>query len=199
MTIKLIQKDICLMDGTKIKIDIQIPLEYDIPIDKINEEFVEQTMIEQFLRGLRESISAYKASELPDRFLYPQEYIITNVTPFLGTYFLMGDDIMISADGISNITGTENTFLLGHEMGHKIDKYKDTTDAFYSIATSFGMNVQDNEEFLREMYADICGIIVSGNNEAPLVHLGGHSLNDILSDRHTENLKRQVLRNVYHV
>ena len=199
MTIKLVQKDICLMDGTKIKIDIQIPLKYDVAIDKRNEEFVEQIMIEQFLRGLKESIAAYKASELPDRFLYPQEYIITNVTPFLGTYFLLGDDIMISADGISNITGTENTFLLGHEMGHKIDKYKETTDAFYSIATSFGMNVQDNEEFLREMYADICGIIVSGNNDAPLVHLGRLSLNDVLPDRNVELLKRKVLGSVYHV
>lgn len=199
MTIKLVQKDICLMDGTKIQVDIQIPLEFDVAIDKKSEEWVEKMMIEQVLRGLKESIAAYKNSELSDRFLYPQKYIITNVTPFLGTYFLIGDDIMVDADGISNITVTENTFLLGHEMGHKIAKYKDTTDAFYSIASSFGMNVPDNEEFIREIYSDLCGIIVSGNNDAPLVHLGRHSLNDVLPERNVELLKRKVLGSVYHV
>lgn len=197
--IKLIQKDICLMDGTIIKVDIQIPLEHESVIDENQEEWVKEMMTEQVLRGLKESIAAYKTSELPNRFLYPQKYIITNVTPFLGTYFLIGDDIMVDSDGISNITGTENTFLLGHEMGHKIAKYKDPTEAFYSIASAFGINVQDNEELLREIYSDLCGIIVSDNNEAPLVHLGGNSLNEVLSNDHTEHLKRQVLRNIYHV
>ncbi len=201
MTTKLIQKNVCLMDGTKIKVDISIPLRSESVLDESQEEWVMEMLNNQVIRGLTSSIDAYKNSELPNRFLYPQNYTITNSMPAdaLGAFCLRGDDIFIDADAISNIGRISSSFLLGHEMGHKIEKYTDPTEAFWAIASAFGMGIQDNEEFLREMYADICGIIVSQNNDASLAHLGGYSLNEVFSNDHTEHLKRRVLSNIYHV
>ena len=199
MTIKLVQKDICLMDGSKIKVDIRIPLRYDSVLDEEQDEWVKEMMVNQVIRGIKESIDAYKASELPNKFLYPQTYVITNESPYLGTFISGCDDIILDADGISDIRRVKNSFILGNQMGYKIDKYTDTTDAYASIASSFGMNVQDNEDFLREMYTNICGLIVSGDNATPLAPLEGNSLPEELSEGHTNHLKRQVLRNIYHV
>lgn len=201
MAVKLIQKDICLMDGTRIKVDIHIPLRYESVLDDSQDEWIMEMLNNQVIIGLRRSIDAYKSSELPNKFLYPQNYIITNEVPqgAFGAFYLDGDDIIVEADTISNIGKVKSSFLLGHEMGHKIAKYIDTTDALYSIASSFGMGVEGNEEFLNEVYANLCGIIVSGKNETPLANMGYHSLNDLLSNGHTEHLKRKVLSNIYHV
>ncbi|MDE5630707.1 MAG: M48 family metalloprotease [Bacilli bacterium] len=201
MTTKLIQKDICLMDGTRIKVDIHIPLRFNSVLDESQDEWVMEMLNNQVLKGLRDSIAAYKNSELPDKFLYPQKYTITNVFPekVLGAFCLDGDDIIVDADTISNIGKTESSFLLGHEMGHKIAKYIDTMDALISIASSFGISVEGNEEFLNEAYANLCGIITCGNNDIPLLNFSSYSLNDILSNGHTEHLKRKVLSNIYHI
>lgn len=201
MTTKLVQKNVCLMDGTKIKVDIRIPLSYESVLDDSQDEWVMEILNNQVIRGLRQTIDAYKESELPDRFLYPQNYIITNVISenTLGAFCLVGDDIIVDADTISNITATKSSFLLGHEMGHKIEKYIDPIEAYINIASSFGISIDGNEEFLSEIFADLCGLIVSKNNEASIPHLGGYSFNAILSNGHTEHLKRKVLGNIYHI
>lgn len=196
---KTINKEIMLLDGTRISIDISIPI-YDL-MDVAEErvEFVTDILVNQVLRGLRSSIESYKNSELPNKYLQFQTFIVTNKIPFTiaGAFKLDGDDIIVEADSISDIRPISASFLLGHEMGHKIDKYIDTKEAYQSIASSFGIGTA-NEEFLREMYADICGLIASKNNNEPLAHLNGASLNDVLSEGHTEHLKRQVLKSIYH-
>lgn len=196
---KTINKNIMLLDGTKISIDISLPVSDIYDVGEERYYFVSDIMINQVLRGLRKSIDAYKSSELPDKYLNFQEYIVTNNIPYgiLGAFRLVGDDIIVEADAISGIRPTSAAFLLGHEMGHKIDKYIDTKETYASIASSFGIG-SDNEEFLREMYANICGLIASNNNDEGLAHLGGMSLPDVLSEGHTEYLKRQVLKGIYH-
>lgn len=198
---KIIEKKICLMDGTNINIRINIPLDGYYQIDEKKDEFITDIIINQVLRGLKQAIASYKNSELPNKFLHPQVFYITNELPFytLGAFQLVGDDIIVDADAISNIRKTSSDFLLGHEMGHKICKYIDPQNAYESIASSFGISILDNEYFLREMYANICGLIVSGNNEEKLPHLGEYTLNEALSQGHTEHLKRQVLKSIYHV
>lgn len=198
---KVIEKKICLLDGTKIEININIPLGDYCIIDEKKDEFMTDILTNQILNGLRHSLDAYKNSELPNKFLHPQIFIVTNELPFymLGAFHLVGDNIVVDADAISNIRRTSSDFLLGHEMGHKICKYKDYQDAYESIASSFGISVNGNEAFLSEMYANLCGLIVSKNDDEKLPHLDDYSLNETLSPMHTEHLKRQVLKSVYHI
>lgn len=193
MQSKIIKKDICLFDGTKIKIDINIPLSDDVPEERINDELFDDILINQLLQGLKDSIAAYKNSELPNSFLHPQKIIITNILPMklYGAFNIIGDDIIVDADAISNIRRIGNGFLFGHEMGHKIDKYRNTEEAYQDIARS--LSISENAlPILKEIYADICGLIVANSNE-PSAYLG-----DVSNDR-CEYLKGRVLKNIYHI
>lgn len=165
--------------------DVVIPFEQEVRGD-IDDSFIVETIINQGLRGLKESIKKYEESDLPNRFLEGQRFVITNKLPFYvyGYFYLPNDDIVLDSDTMTNIRRIEASFLLGHEMGHKIIRYRDTKASFAEIARLFQMSVEGNEYNLKEMYSDICGLIVSGYNrfgEDPKVT---HLKRKILTDLH---------------
>ena len=64
----IITKDVCLQDGTKIYICINIPLEAKVT-DERADEFMNDTIINQIMRGFKTAKYAYENSLLPNKFL----------------------------------------------------------------------------------------------------------------------------------
>lgn len=155
------------------KIDRNITIDTDVVLtfnrevrDDIDDSFFVDQIIYQGVEGVKSSIRKYESSELPTRFLEGQRFVVTNKLPFYiyGYFYLPNDDIVLDADSISNIRRIEASFLLGHEMGHKIIRYRDTTSSQKEIARIFQMSVEGNEYNLRELYSDIIGLIASDFN-----------------------------------
>ncbi len=186
---KKIQSNISLNDNISVQIDIEINL--NKRLEEINDDvdkFVTKNIIAQELRSLKSSIETYKESELPNVFLNNQKFIVTDKLPFqiFGYFYLPNDDIVLDADTVSNIRSVGANFLFGHEMGHKIAKYRNTKISYKEIASIYGLSIYGNERFFSEVFADICGYIVSPNIE----------IDQETTDR-AEYLKRKVLKDIY--
>lgn len=164
--------------------DILLTFDSEVRDDIDDKEFVD-IIVSQGLRNIKKLIQAYEQCDLPNIFLTDQRFIITNKLPssIHGYYSIPSDDIVLDADSISNIRRIESSFLFGHEMGHKIDRYRDTLEAYKEIAKVFQMSMEGNEHNLKELYADICGLIVTNHNlqeESPkITHLKRKVLGDL--------------------
>lgn len=170
MTIIPIEKEIMLFDGSKLKIDTEVRLNGPIAIDDEYSEIGIDMLIEQYIRSVKSAIAAYKKSELPESFIRGQEYIVTDVSYFdldsyhhiLGLFNLVYDLILFDPDSISGI-GFDPNFLMGHEVGHKISKYKLDDNTREEIRSILGIPTM-NDYIIEETFADACGDIVQ--NEA---------------------------------
>lgn len=170
MTIIPIEKEIMLFDGSKLKIDTEVRLNGPIAIDDEYSEIGIDMLIEQYIRSVKSAIAAYKKSELPELFIRGQEYIVTDVSYFdldsyhhiLGLFNLVYDLILFDPDSISGI-GFDPNFLMGHEVGHKISKYKLDDNTREEIRSILGILTM-NDYIIEETFADACGDIVQ--NEA---------------------------------
>lgn len=166
MEIIPIEKEIMLLDGSKIKIDTEVRLNGPVIIDEKDSEFGINMLIEQYLRSVKNAISAYRNSGLPDSFIRGQEYIVTDVSYYdldsfhhiLGVFNLLYDLILFDPDSISGI-GFDSNFLMGHEVGHKISKYKLDDDTREEIRSILGLSTM-NTHIIEETFADACGDIV---------------------------------------
>ena len=189
--VKIIKKDIVLLDGRSVTIDIAIPIRGEAIVT--DDDFIEEILIGQVTRGLKGAISDYKKSELPDKFIQDQKFIITNKLPWnvAGFFNPETDTICADADVMSNITRCKANYFLGREEGNKLRKYCDTTESFEAIASTLGIGVSGNEELIKEIFIDICGSIVAGDDETQL------SLP--LDERKKQYVKRNILRDVYKV
>lgn len=170
-----------------ITVDTDIKLTFDREVDdNIDDSFVVDTIIYQGLNSIKRSISAYEQSDLPNRFLEGQRFILTNKLPYYiyGYFYLPNDDIVLDADSMNNIRRVEANFLFGHEMGHKIIRYRDTSKSFAEIAKVLQMGIDGNEYNLKELYADICGLIVSDFNRQQEDDKVTHLKRKVLSDMH---------------
>ncbi len=189
--IKSITKRICLEDGINILVDLQIPLS----IDKItfDDSMIEDLMINQCLHGLKEAISSYRCSKLPNIFLTGQEIIITNELPddIYGSMTLLGDTMFVDADAISDIRPIKASFLFGHEMGHKISKYRPMADSKELMARLLGIGLLGHERVINEALADEFGTIVTGG------YSSSNRFNEYLADEHHKLLQHTILRDVY--
>lgn len=105
-------KKIFLMDGTKIDIDISIPISYAKDIDIKDKNFVEEIIVSQIIGGIKNAIKDYQQSELPDIFIRNQYFCVTNKLN-MGIYgmFLCNDDIIVDADAISNIRRVKSAYI----------------------------------------------------------------------------------------
>ena len=186
-----INKNICLLDGTKIFIDLSIPLECKVT-DESEDEVIEGTIISQLLNGFKEGKKAYENSALPDKYLSRSKFIITNKLEYGvgGVFRLKTDEILFDANGMSGITETPS-YLFGHELGHKIAKYIDKLKALEEIANILMLSTA-YKEYLNEIFANECGVIVSG--------IENDAYYDIpLSQGKREGIHQIILANSYRV
>lgn len=166
MEIIPMKKEIMLFDGSKLKIDTEVKLSKSITINEKDYEFGVNMLIEQYLRSVKSAIESYKNSNLPSLFIRGQEYIVTDVSylsidnyhRILGVYNLLYDQILFDPDSISGI-GINPNFLMGHEVGHKISKYKLDDATREEIRSILGIPCM-NEHIIEEIFADACGDIV---------------------------------------
>lgn len=168
-------------------VDTDILLTFDEEVrDDIDDSFLVKTVIYQSVEGIKSAIHKYEESELPNRFLEGQRFVVTNKLPshIYGYFYLPNDDIVLDADAVSNIRRIESSFLFGHEMGHKIIRYRDTSSSQKEIARIFQMSVEGNEQNLKELYSDIIGLIASNFNSSE-------------EDPKVTHLKRKVLSDLY--
>lgn len=194
MELKQIRKEIYLPEGIDVLVDIDIPLSINVLSEK-DDSMMDEMLINQVYRGIKGALEDYRNSELPDKFLVGQKFIITNKMPLNthGRFYLIGDDIMVDADSISGIRRIDASFLLGHEMGHKYEKYLDLRDAYEAIANMLGMSTRGNEHLLLEIFADECGNIAINNlrdSESQIVSM---------SEDKRKYLQRKILGSIYHI
>lgn len=191
--IKTIEKEICRFDEYKAKIDIDIPIQGEITIDQKQDEFFEEMLINQMIRGLDSARAKYKNSELPNLFIEYQNYIITNNLPdnILGMYDGSSDDIYFDADTISDIRGVEASFVHGHEVGHKIIRYRNMTGCLSDIAHILGVSLYGNEHRLKELLCDECGNLVAGTSRDRLL------FNHLIEEGRREHIQKKILYNIY--
>lgn len=157
-----VKKDIMLLDGKRIIIDVDVQFDGPIAVDEEGYEFGVEMMISQYSNAVKRSIEAYKNSDLPTRFIEFQEFFVADLS-FLGyghfgIYDRRSDTILFDPNAISGI-GCRTEFLFGHEVGHKIGKYKLDDDAREEIRSLLGLCTY-NEHIISETFADACGDIV---------------------------------------
>ena len=133
----------------------------------------------------------YDNSPLPQKYIKEQEFIVT-VLPriILGCFCYINDKIYVDADEISNIRRINASFLLGHEIGHKISKYIDTKDIYNEISRLFCIPIS-RKDILEETLADLVGFVVSNN--------GSFSYPIDTDNRKKEYAKRKVLTSIYRI
>lgn len=165
--------------------DILVTFEEEVR-DDIDDSLLVNTLIYQSVEGIKSAIRKYEESELPNRFLKGQRFIATNKLHrhIYGYFYLSNDDIVLDADAISNIRRIESSFLFGHEMGHKIIRYRDTSSSQKEIARIFQMSIEGNERNFKELYSDIVGLIVSNFNSSEEDPKVTHLKRKVLSDLH---------------
>ena len=170
---------------------IDISLEfYPLQLSR-GSDMVDDMIINQIIRELKEPIEKISKSELPQKFIDGQSFFITNRLPIsnYALFDLIDDNIYVDADVASNIRTISATFILAHEIGHKIDKYTETSRVYQELANIFNLSIND-QETLSETFADICGNIVSGMNHY-------HELSENVSEDKNNYAKRLVLGSIY--
>ena len=174
------------------EINIKIPLS-DSAVIREDDDFIDNILVNQYCNGLESAVFDFENSELPSIFINGQRFLITNNLPvgFYGLFCLTEDDLIVAdADTISNIRKLRASYLLAHEMGHKIAKYRDTREAYKELAQIFGISLKEHEDIIAEIYADICGNIVTDSNDY-------HLIDRPVSKADNEHAKQLVLKSVY--
>ena len=169
-------------------IDIFVRDEFAITIpERTEEEFLEM-MANQYFSSIKRCVSAYEKSPLPERFLKSQAFIVTNVLPrnVYGIYAIDGN-IYFDADAINGIRVFSSQFLFGHELGYKIQRYRDVEPCYDIIRRVYDTS---EENFQRLVLSDIFGSIVSGEKEIDDYPMG---------EEVQSQLKLEALRSVYRV
>lgn len=187
-----IDKQIVLMDGKNITIDIDIP--FNGELDETRDySIIEEMMIGGLYRGTKEAIDSYQNSDLPNKFIESQKFIVTNNLPtdVLG-WCSDNADIYLEADAMQGIRHVSASFLLAHEVGHKILRYIDKDQALKDIADILAITPENCQFFLSEIFANACGNLASKDENY-----------DVLGDRITFNediseaIKQRTLYNIY--
>lgn len=161
MAIVRINKKVYEWDEYLAEFDIGISVRDDSEIR--DTDFIEEMLINQCNKGLKLSRDSYKNSELPDAFIKEQKYLITNELPngILGMYDPTTDQVCFDADTISDIKLPEAAYIHGHEIGHKIIRYKNMDLCFKDIADILSVSPLGKDYYLNELFCDECGNIVA--------------------------------------
>lgn len=188
-----VKKDIMLLDGKRIIIDVDFPIDGPITVDEEGYEHGIELLMCQYYNAVKRAIEAYNNSDLPTRFIEAQKFIVTDLSfagpGNLGLYDRQSDTIFFAPNAISGI-GCNGEFLMGHEVGHKIERYKlideETKEEIRSILGLCSFN----EHIIKETFADACGDIVYNKQD---------SYHQFLPDdeKRREKLKNLVLKTSY--
>lgn len=95
---------------------------------------------------------------------------------------------------MQNICYVNPSFLLSHEIGHKILRYLDYETTLEELAKVLGIPREYCPQFLVETFANACGNIVYPSNCYDFL---GHSIE--ITEEQQEAIKRRTLYNIYHV
>ena len=187
--IKVTEKNVYLPKyNNDVHIHIITPVNDDMvaSLTEKDEDLINNIIINQIIFNLDKCIKAYEKSELPDRFINQQSFIITNSIPkdLFGCYMYNGD-IYLNPDVLSGICFLSNKFIFGHEMAHKIEKYRNLEELYTVIRRIYDTN---DETFLKEVFSDICGTLVSKKKE-----ITRYPLNEEIYN----NLKQKTLKCIY--
>lgn len=179
-------KEVCLFDGTKISIGINIPLSQKDTTER-EDEWMNGVLIDQIVNGFNSAKDAYDNSPLPNKYLNHTRFIVLNSLENLTEANMRpNDDIILDADGISGI-GSKSEYVFGHEMGHKIIRHIDRKEALRDIADILVVS-QDYEALLEEIFANECGNIVNKSSYDFVVPM---------SQAKRQGVQRRVLANIY--
>lgn len=186
-----------LDNGVEVSYNLNIPVLGDSAEAQNNEMLmIEPILTHQYLSAIKDVLSSYRLSPLPERFIERQKFLIACLPTFFGLYGLfnlVGDNIIVDADTIIGAKRHQvlPDFLFGHEMGHKIAKYRATAEVYEEIARVLGISFYDNNYVVKETYADECGNMVS-----PIICEHG-ILPCPLDEHKREGIKRLILNNIY--
>ena len=121
-------------------------------------------MINQYVISIIKCIKAYELSPLPKRFINLQKFNVTNTEPYIicGTYNINNGDIYINPDSLIGIRDNLGEFVFGHEIGHKIQEFRNCEEVYEIVRRIYDTN---NSYFLEKIFSDICGTMVSQKKE----------------------------------
>lgn len=146
------------------------------------DKFLSELIFPQYTRSMRNAISAYKSSKLPEKFLHGQRVKITPLPMMtddvLGYYNISRDIICLDNDSFSiGFSSGCGNFLYGHESGHRIleikKRYKDEALAEVSSILSIS-----NMIIITELLCDAFGYLICHGDRTRF-----DVLPDILSDK----------------
>lgn len=211
--IKKIEKTICLPYGVTVIIDLAFPIGENYIEEAVNSSFIDDVFTNQIVRGVREVITKYSESALPINFIEGQKVIVTTNLPYdvYGSFDTRTDIIYLDPDRLSiAFKAATPEFIFAHEIGHKIQKYRDTASAYEDISHFFGISPY-NTHLLGEVYSDIVGNIIRYGylDEADRQTLAGAGviqsdepifhLDTMISPEESSFIKRRILHNIYHI
>ena len=151
------------------------------------EELLQSGLINQYVTNLKKCIIAYELSPLPERFINSQKFNITNTEPyvFCGAYNINNGDIYLNPDSLIGISDYSGEFVFGHEIGHKIQEFRNCEEVYEIVRRIYNTN---NPYFLEEIFSDICGTMVSQKKE-----IKRYPMNEEIHNI----LKQKVLKCIY--
>lgn len=201
--IKKIEKKVFLPNyGVNLDIDLAIPVE-NPTTDEKEDEFIKDAMVNQITRSLTSALESYRINKLPTSFTKGQELVVTTDLAYdtPGLFDRRTDIIYLDPNYITIcMRSISPSFILGHEMGHKIDKYRDTTEVYDQIADFFGIS-RYNEHVISEIYSDIVGNIAArGYNESPDRDASDELIyhaEEVLTPEESTYIKKRVLHSIY--
>lgn len=184
-----LNKEICLLNGIKLLIELHIPLERKLTSVE-EDNYMNEILIKQITMGFRKAIKDYEESVLLDKFLYGSPYQVSNNLgdEEYGMYDTEKNIITFDADTISGLFD-DNSYTLAHEVGHRIFQHKGNEEIMEEIANIAEVSTKD-ERLIKELYANECGNIATKSFDDYIISL--------TKQKH-QALQRKILANIYHV
>lgn len=146
------------------------------------DKFLSELIFPQYTRSMRNAISAYKSSKLPEKFLHGQRVKITPLSMMTddvrGYYNISRDIICLDNDSFSiGFSSGCGNFLYGHESGHRIleIKKRDKDEALAEVSSILSIS---NTIIITELLCDAFGYLICHGDRTRF-----DVLPDILSDK----------------
>ena len=172
-------------------VNVNVSLDYD-PTTIINaDEQFESKIDDVYVSNISDALDQYGKSYLPSMYIEGLYFNVTNDIPehLTGVFNLVDDDMIVNADYINNVRKIKLLYLFGHEIGHRIENYKDTMEMYELISKLFNIPME-RVDIIREIYADVIGNIVANTNIY-------NSIDSSIESEKNEHVKKLVLESVY--
>lgn len=129
------------------------------------DEFLTEMFFPQYTRAMKRGIKSYERSELPKKFLYHQQVLITPLSNFSsgfrGFYNFEQDVIGLDSDSFSiGFRYGSGSFLYGHENGHRIMFFRQNQKPNAISEIKNILSISD-DKFAEEILCDAFGYLLS--------------------------------------